>query len=175
VTIGKYYRITGDSVQNRGVMPEIVLPSLISTDEVGESTKDSALPWDRIKPAEFATNPALAEWILPLNHAHEQRLATNPDLKELADDATAFAQIRGQKTVSLRLATRSREREAQDMDRLGRINARRAAHGQPPLASLEELKPDEEPDANLAEAAEIVVDLRDALTRPTPKATTARR
>jgi carboxyl-terminal processing protease len=177
VTIGKYYRITGDSVQNRGVMPEVVLPSLISTEEVGESTKDSALPWDRIKSVDFQTSHTLSDLVLPLNHAHEQRLNNNPDLKELAEDAAAYAQIRGQKTVSLRLTTREHERELQDSERLARINTRRAAHQQPALASLEELKPDEEPDANLAETAEIVVDLRDAqLARNNAqRATTARR
>ena len=44
-----------------------------------------------------------------------------------------------------------------------RINARRAAHGEQALKSLEELKADEEPDANLGESAEILVDLGAAL------------
>ena len=30
VTIGMYYRVTGDSTQNRGVMPDVSLPSAIS-------------------------------------------------------------------------------------------------------------------------------------------------
>src|SRR5487761_2492727 len=48
VTIGKYYRITGESTQDRGVTPDITLPSLIDANEVGESTRDRALPWDHI-------------------------------------------------------------------------------------------------------------------------------
>jgi carboxyl-terminal processing protease len=50
VTIGKYYRITGESTQDRGVTPDIALPSLIDANEVGESTRDRALPWDHIEP-----------------------------------------------------------------------------------------------------------------------------
>ena len=53
VTIGKYYRVTGESTQDRGVTPDIALPSLIDTSEVGESTRDRALPWDHIEPASF--------------------------------------------------------------------------------------------------------------------------
>src|SRR6202453_872833 len=49
VTIGKYYRITGESTQDRGVTPDIMLPSLIDANEVGESTRDRALPWDHIE------------------------------------------------------------------------------------------------------------------------------
>ena len=47
LTIGKYYRVTGDSTQHRGVTPDIPLPSLIDVKSVGESTQDHALPWDR--------------------------------------------------------------------------------------------------------------------------------
>ncbi|HKN09107.1 MAG TPA: S41 family peptidase, partial [Pseudomonadota bacterium] len=53
VTIGKYYRITGESTQDRGVAPDIALPSLIDANEVGENTRDRALPWDHIEPASF--------------------------------------------------------------------------------------------------------------------------
>src|SRR5487761_2151808 len=53
VTIGKYYRVTGGSTQDRGVTPDIVLPSMIDVADVGESTHDRALPWDHIRPADF--------------------------------------------------------------------------------------------------------------------------
>src|SRR5258708_9688484 len=55
VTIGKYYRITGESTQDRGVTPDIALPSLIDAGEVAESTRDRALPWDHIQASAFKT------------------------------------------------------------------------------------------------------------------------
>jgi carboxyl-terminal processing protease len=60
VTIGKFYRVTGESTQHRGVEPDIALPSPISLEEVGESSLHDALPWDRIAPAQFSplTRPA---------------------------------------------------------------------------------------------------------------------
>ena len=163
VTIGKYYRVTGDSVQNRGVMPEIALPSLISPAEVGESTRDSALPWDRIRSVEFEPDHVLTGALDAVARAHEHRMQTDPDLKALMGDAQAVEKLRLEKAVSLNLKARKAERERLDADRLGRINVRRAAHGEPALKSLEELKADDEPDANLGETAEIVADLDVAL------------
>jgi len=159
VTIGKYYRVTGDSVQNRGVLPEVTLPSLISTTEVGESTRDSALPWDRIRSVEFEPQHGLGAELAFVEHNHDQRMKSDPDLKALEGDAAAVDKLRAEKTTSLNLAVRKAERAKLDADRLARINVRRQAHGDAPLKSLEELNPDQEPDANLEESAEIVADL----------------
>jgi carboxyl-terminal processing protease len=159
VTIGKYYRVTGDSVQNRGVIPEVTLPSLISTNEVGESTRDSALPWDRIRSVEFESQHALSGELDAISRIHGTRMRADPDLKALEGDAEAVERLRGEKTISLNLATRKAERERLDAERLARINARRAAHGDAGLKSLEELNPETEPDANLEESAQIVSDV----------------
>src|SRR6185436_19473249 len=60
LTIGKYYRVTGESTQHRGVIPDIELPSAVDPATVGESTRDTALPWDRIQPTRFKPDPKLA-------------------------------------------------------------------------------------------------------------------
>ncbi|MCZ8131581.1 MAG: carboxy terminal-processing peptidase [Steroidobacteraceae bacterium] len=159
VTIGKYYRITGDSVQNRGVVPEITLPSLISTTEVGESTRDSALPWDRIRPVDYDSDGGLASALAILARNHEARMKADSDLRALQADAASFEKQRAEKSLSLNLAARKAERERLDAERLARINARRVGDGQPALKSLEEVDPETEPDANLSEAAQILADL----------------
>jgi carboxyl-terminal processing protease len=170
VTIGKYYRITGDSVQNRGVMPEIPFPSLLSIADMGESTRDSALPWDRIRPVDFAASHALDSVVPQLLKQHEARMVSDPDLKELVADATSVEAMRKEKSVSLNLEARRLERDRLEAERLARINGRRAAHGEEPLKTLEDLKPDEQPDANLTEASRIVVQLGTALRAPVEKA-----
>ncbi len=159
VTIGKYYRVTGDSVQNRGVMPDVDLPSLISTTEVGESTRDSALPWDRIAGADFQPSRSITTDLAAIRASHAKRIATDPDMRALVGEVAAFEALRADKTTSLRLATRKAERERDDAERLALVNTRRAAHGEEPLKSLEDLKAADEPDPDLAEAAEIVIDL----------------
>ena len=171
VTIGKYYRVSGDSVQNRGVMPEIPFPSLLSITDMGESTRDSALPWDRIRPVEFAASRALDSLVPQLLKQHNVRMASDPDLKELLAEAASVEELRKEKSISLNLDARRIERDRLDAERLSRINARRSAHGEEPLKTLEDLKPDEQPDANLTEASKVVVELVQALQ--TPAVTTA--
>jgi carboxyl-terminal processing protease len=174
VTIGKYYRVTGDSVQNRGVIPEIALPSMLSIADMGESTRDSALPWDRIRPVDFASAHTLEAVLPAIRKHHDERMATDPDLQEVKAEADVVEALRQEKSVSLNLEARRTERDREDSQRLTLINTRRAAHGEAPLKSLEEIKPDEQPDANLAEAGRIVVELGQELVAAThAPATTA--
>jgi carboxyl-terminal processing protease len=44
LTIAKFYRITGNSTQHKGVMPDIQFPSVIPMDKYGEDTEPSAMP-----------------------------------------------------------------------------------------------------------------------------------
>ncbi|HEU4531027.1 MAG TPA: carboxy terminal-processing peptidase [Steroidobacteraceae bacterium] len=159
VTIGKFYRVTGDSTQNRGVTPDILLPSLISTEEVGESTRTSALPWDRIAGVPFVGGERLSPAVALLARSHDQRSVSDPDYRSLLGDVAAVDQLRQQKTVSLNLNERKAEREKLDRERLARENARRAARDLKPLATVEELDNGEAVDVILGEASEIVADM----------------
>ena len=90
VTIGKYYRVTGESTQHRGVQPDIAMPTAISTEEVGESTRESALPWDRIRPVDFGRETQLTQAVAALEQAHEERIAADPDFRTLLADLDSF-------------------------------------------------------------------------------------
>src|SRR5271165_1270700 len=159
VTIGKYYRITGESTQDRGVTPDIALPSLIDANEVGESTRDRALPWDHIEPAAFRVEGDLKPVAAALEKLHEERTKDSPDFRYLHDDIAALEAMRSQKTLSLNLKTREAERKRQDSERLARENAWRAAHNVPPVKSLEEIKDDAAAGIILDETAQIAADL----------------
>jgi carboxyl-terminal processing protease len=177
VTIGKYYRITGESTQDRGVTPDIMLPSLIDANEVGESTRDRALPWDHIEPAAFKTEGDLKSTTVTLQKMHDERTANSADFRYLHDDIAALDAVRSQKTLSLNLKTRETERKRQEADRLERENTWRAAHNATPAKSLEEIKDDAAAGILLDEASQIAADLA-VLPNPhvaTPKATQARR
>lgn len=159
VTIGKFYRVTGDSTQNRGVTPDILLPSTISLDEVGESTRTSALPWDRIEGLKFAGGERLSSAVAVLARSHDQRAVNDPDFRSLLGDVAAVDRLRQQKSVSLNLRARKAERERLDQERLARENARRGARGLKSLATVEELDSAETVDVLLGEASEIVADM----------------
>ena len=53
ITESKFYRISGESTQHRGVLPDILFPSLFDPTQIGESALDNALAWDQIAPARF--------------------------------------------------------------------------------------------------------------------------
>ena len=159
VTIGKYYRITGESTQDRGVTPDIALPSLIDANEVGESTRDRALPWDHIEPASFHVEGDLKSLTASLEKLHTDRTAGSADFKYLREDIAALDAMRSQKTLSLNLNTREAERKRLESERLARENAWRAAHDVKPAASLEEIKDDATAGILLDEASQIAADL----------------
>jgi carboxyl-terminal processing protease len=159
VTIGKYYRITGESTQDRGVTPDIALPSLIDANEVGESTRDRALPWDHIEPATFRVEGDLKFVAATLEKLHMERTAGSADFKYLREDIAALDAMRTQKTLSLNLKTREAERKRLEGERLERENAWRAAHDVKPAKSLEEIKDDATAGILLDEASQIAADL----------------
>ncbi len=157
VTIGMYYRVTGDSTQNRGVMPDLSLPSAISTDEVGESSRDGSLPWNRIRSSDFSREGAFTPLLPELQREHDARIAGDPNFQFAVGEISAMEKMRAEKSVSLNLAKRKAEREARTQEQLARENARRQAIGEPALKAATEIK--DPPDAILGEAAEITADL----------------
>lgn len=174
VTIGKYYRITGESTQDRGVTPDIALPSLIDANEVGESTRDRALPWDHIEPASFKAEGDLKPVTAALQKLHDERTANSADFRYLQADIAALEAMRSQKTLSLSLKTREADRKRQETERLERENAWRSARDMKPVKALDEIKDDAAAGILLDEASQIAADLA-TVTARTPKPVQARR
>ena len=174
VTIGKYYRITGESTQDRGVTPDIALPSLIDANEVGESTRDRALPWDHIEPASFKAEGDLKPVAATLQKLHDERTANSADFRYLQADIAALEAMRSQKTLSLNLKTREADRKRQETERLERENAWRTAHDMKPVKALDEIKDDAAAGILLDEASQIAADLA-TLPGRTPKPVQDRR
>jgi len=159
LTIGKYYRVTGESTQHRGVDPDIYLPSAIDADEFGESVRDSALPWDTIQTARFRAGEALNDTIRLLTASHSARAKNDPNFQYLEQFVENGRQLRTRNSVSLNIAARRSEREADQARALTLENERRIALTLEPLKSMEDLAEGERPDVQLDQAAGIVTDL----------------
>jgi carboxyl-terminal processing protease len=176
VTIGKFYRVTGESTQHRGVEPDISLPSAISLDDVGESSLEAALPWDRISRAPFqAFRQAVAvPTALSLDSNENLRSKQDPDYRWLVDEISNTEKLRQQKSVSLNLKDRQAERMTLDGARLTRENSRRASLNKPTFKTLEELEAkdgasaDGAPDILLDQTAQILADIVSNTTRAAP-------
>lgn len=159
LTIGKYYRVTGGSTQHRGVLPDIELPSSIDLEDVGESSRPSALPWDQIQATDYAADAPLDTAVTLLQDTHTQRALTDPDFDFLVSDIEARTAEFAHDTVSLNLEQRRTERESRQVAELARINQRRAKIGMDSVETLEDVGDEEVPDVILGEAVAIVADM----------------
>jgi carboxyl-terminal processing protease len=158
VTIGKFYRITGESTQLRGVVPDIALPSPISTEDVGEGVLEHALPWDRIASVPFRALLPEPSLMQALTGEESDRAMHNADYPWLLTSLNTLDTARKEKTLSLNLKKRRQERVAQDLARLTQENARRGADGLPPWKTVDEISISDEPDVILAQASDIMAD-----------------
>jgi len=158
VTIGKFYRVTGESTQLRGVTPDLLLPSAVSVTDVGEGVLEHALPWDRIATVPFRALPAEGSLVQTLATEQSDRATHNADYQWLLASLTSLDTARAEKTLSLNLKKRQAERTAQDQARLNQENSRRQADGLAAVKTVEDIVVSDEPDVILAQAADIMAD-----------------
>ena len=158
-TIAKFYRINGGSTQHRGVLPDIAFPTAIDPEDWGESKEENALPWDHIQQAKYSPLNKLDTDIEYLTSLYEQRIKDNAEFNYLLEDISVYQAEKDDKTISLNLATRKKEREDRKAKRLIRVNEQLAQLGKKPVTDLDDL-PDEldDLDAFLDEAARITFD-----------------
>jgi carboxyl-terminal processing protease len=147
ITESKFYRISGDSTQHRGVIPDIDYPSVFDPTQIGESALDNALAWDQIAPARFNRYQDY-DTILPgLMALHQQRAANDPDYRYLEDQVEMAREARKVSALPLQKSGRLAMRDEQEAKALAIENRRRAAKGQAPLESL--ISGDEETEDSL--------------------------
>lgn len=168
VTNAKFYRISGESTQHRGVIPDISFPEIYDVDKIGESALEEALPWDQIKPSEYKTIGKINPLLDKLKTKHGKRIADNPDFIYLNKQTEFLEELRNDTIVSLNLKTRDQEREATKQKRLKLENERRLAKGMEPLKDIsdneEDVSEDDEKEGNttadalLEEGGQILLD-----------------
>ncbi len=165
LTISKFYRVSGDSTQHRGVLPDIAFPSAYDPEEVGESHQDNALPWDQIRGVPHANNSQLQDLVEPLTKAHLQRSTADPDYANLVDILALTKNWNQDQALSLNIEKR-RERSAKwDTELFSLENIRRSKKGLKPYADIEIWKQSEDPEEeNIAESDPLLQEAGHILT-----------
>lgn len=165
LTISKFYRVSGDSTQHRGVLPDIAFPSAYDPEEVGESHQDNALPWDQIRGVPHANNSQLQDLVEPLTKAHLQRSTADPDYANLVDILALTKNWNQDQALSLNIEKR-RERSAKwDTELFSLENIRRSKKGLKPYADIEIWKQAEDPEEeNIAESDPLLQEAGHILT-----------
>lgn len=137
MTVSKFYRVSGDSTQHRGILPDISFPSLHDLDEVGESHQDNALPWDSIHRVPHQTKDELKGFIGPLTESHLERRKEDPDFASLIERIELSDSWAQEKSLSLNLEERRIRSESWDLGLFEIENRRLVAKGEVPFDTLE--------------------------------------
>jgi carboxyl-terminal processing protease len=174
-TTAKYYRISGQSTQNKGVIPDLEYPDVFNVDDIGESSLPEVMAWDRINSIPYQTYYDMADLLPRLREKYNHRMRLNPHYFYVLERKKRFEEMSSRKEVSLSESKRRQESEQADQWRLELENKLRRDFNKPPLESLDELKndhelesaddPEEKDDYMQLEAAEIFVDFIELISR----------
>jgi carboxyl-terminal processing protease len=111
LTISQFYRVNGDSTQNLGVPSDVVLPNLLDHMDLGESSLENALKFDRVEPADYQPwNRVNPEMVSMLQRRSQARVATDAEFQKLNKEIAVFDERKSRKQISLNLETRKKER-----------------------------------------------------------------
>ncbi|MBC8291422.1 MAG: carboxy terminal-processing peptidase, partial [Planctomycetes bacterium] len=112
LTINQFYRVNGDSTQNLGVKSDIVLPSLLDNMDVGESSLDNALAFDRIAASDFEKLAYVnGDVVGKLSKSSKKRIGEDEEFKEIQKDVKEYLDRKNRKTVTLNEEKLRKERE----------------------------------------------------------------
>lgn len=140
LTTAKFYRISGQSTQHQGVMPDIVFPALMDNDLIGESTLDGAMLADKIRPANFRPVSSLTDLVPNLQSRHDSRAANDPHFKYYRALSQRSQEKSSQELLSLNEERRRAERAEDDIWRLNLENTLRSAIGKTTAETLDALE-----------------------------------
>lgn len=172
-TLAKFYRVSGQSTQNRGVVPDILYPSLLETADIGESSLPRALPWDTIPAVPYKADNLLQMLVPQLIERHKARAEKNPEFIYTMARIDLNRAMQEREYLPLNEARRRAEQQEFEAQLLAMENARRTAKGEEPLDKLDKEDPlldgstvhveeddeDKSDDPFLAETGHILIDL----------------
>ncbi|HEK1008467.1 TPA: carboxy terminal-processing peptidase [Pseudomonas putida] len=175
LTLAKFYRVSGQSTQHQGVLPDIDYPSIIDTKEIGESALPEAMPWDTIRPVVKPAADPFKPYLTQLKAQHEARSDKDAEFTYIRDRLALTKKLMDEKTVSLNEQDRRARHDEVEAKQLALENTRRKAKGEEPLKELkkededalpvedENTKPED--DAYLSETGRILIDYLSASTK----------
>ena len=139
LTRSKFYRVSGGSTQHKGVIPDLVLPAVWSNENVGESTSDSALPFDTIGRINLRLQSSIDPDLELLQQLHEARrdrvshgLAYVRERRRLLDDLSE------NNRVPLNISARKERQELIEQRQLDLENRTRIGEGEEPFANWDD-------------------------------------
>lgn len=187
ITESKFYRVSGGSTQHRGVLPDVTFPFLVDADQVGESSYDTALPWDQIHPVPHESYYNFDSILGDVIKRYDVRKLKDPDFVYLNKQVETMNENKARTALSLNEQERIDEQKAREARSLALENERRQAKGLELFKTEEELEEDQkaeneerieeansvhdlntDDDALLSEAGYILIDVINLLGKQAP-------
>ena len=180
ITQSKFYRISGASTQNRGVLPDIEIMDRIQRDRVAEAALDGAMAWDEIDAVDHAHYFDYESVMDGLTEKHQKRFSNVRAYQLRQKELELMEERRDRTWISLNIDKRRESLNAFREKQLAIVNQRRELQDEEPFESWQSYQEDAEsqspmarrsglveegPDFVVRESGHILADLLDMNTR----------
>ena len=136
LTQRKFYRVTGGSTQNKGVVPDVSMVNIYDDATFGERAQKHALPWDTIRTAAYKPEGKYgATTLATLNQQSKIRQQTNPQFVYLSELNNIRDMEDEKKPILLDINSRRKKMKLVEQRTLEAENKRQVATGERPYAN----------------------------------------
>jgi carboxyl-terminal processing protease len=138
LTSAKFYRVSGESTQHKGIVPDLKYPQIYKIKQTGESSLDGALLWDTISKTRYDAYKSLAPVYQILMDEYDKRVELDPGMIYLKKRIDLTNHLNTKKSLSLNLAQRREKIDLFTSQELENENEYRVALGKKPILSLDD-------------------------------------
>lgn len=161
LTSAKFYRVSGESTQHRGIVPDIPFPRIYNVEDTGESSLDGALLWDTIPRTSYQAYRPMTPLQADLTRHYRERMGQDPGMIYLKKRLDMTTRLLNENRLSLNIDTRRQKRLLEEQAELEIENEYLTSLGKDPIQSLDDRDPDTDSYKNIImkQAQHITADL----------------
>ena len=138
LTSAKFYRVSGESTQNLGIVPDIKFPHIYKIEDTGESSLEGALPWDTIVRTSYAPYKTLQFIQKELTAQYQQRALKDPGINYLNKRIEMSSELNQRTFVSLNLNDRKSRKQQYEQSELDIENNYLKSVGKDQIVSIDQ-------------------------------------
>ncbi len=138
LTSAKFYRVSGESTQNLGIVPDIKYPQFYKAEDTGESSLEDALPWDTIVKTSYKAYRSLYSIHKKLAADYQERALKDPGLNYLRKTIELMSKIDAQKQISLNFENRKNRKKHNEQKEIEIENDYLASLGKKPIQEIDQ-------------------------------------
>ena len=138
LTSAKFYRVSGESTQNLGIVPDIKFPHIYKIEDTGESSLEGALPWDTTIKTSYTPYKALQNIEKKLMAQYQQRSDQDPGINYLNQRIEIASKLNQRSEVSLNLETRKSRKKEYELSELDIENDYLKSMGREPIVNFDQ-------------------------------------